>query len=128
MEGGEVGMDQEKRKRTRVPVHLGVIVSLDGERIGVTIVNISLSGILCGSNPLFRQGAACKVTITLSDEIGMVLDAEILRVDDRETAIRFTAMDEESFSHLRRLVAYNLGDAGIIEEEVRRPAFEGPPA
>lgn len=121
-------MDQEKRKRTRVPVHLGVIVSLDGERIGVTIVNISLTGILCDSSPLFRQGAACQVTITLNDEIGMVIDAEILRVGDRETAIRFTAMDEESFSHLRRLVAYNLGDAGIIEEEIRRPAFEGPQA
>jgi len=64
----------------------------------------------------------------LNDEIGMVIDAEILRVGDWKTAIRFTAMDEASFSHHQRLVAYKLGDAGIIEEEIRRPAFEGPQA
>lgn len=117
-------MDQEKRKRTRVPVHLGVTVSLEGHMIGVDLVNISLTGILCGSSPLFRKGAACTVILSLSDDLKITIDSNILRVGERETAISFTGMDEESFTHLRRLVQYNTtDDADLIEDELRKPAF-----
>jgi hypothetical protein len=116
-------MDQEKRKRTRVPAHFDVTVSLRGEMIGVRIVNISLTGILCGSSPLFRKDDACKVILSLSDELKITIDAKILRVGEQETAISFTAMDEESFAHLKRLVQYNTDDADLIEGELRNPAF-----
>jgi hypothetical protein len=117
-------MDQEKRRRTRVPVHFGVTVLLGRERIEVTIVNISLTGILCSTSPRFREGAACKVVLSLSDEFKITIDSKILRVDDQQTAISFTAMDEESFAHLKRLVQLNAADADLIDREIHKPIFK----
>jgi len=117
-------MDQEKRRRTRVPAHFDATVSLRGETIGVRIANISLTGILCGSSPLFRKGDACKVILSLSDELKITVEARILRVGEKETAISFASMDEESFVHLKRLVQYNTGDADLIDGELRTPAFD----
>jgi len=116
-------MDQEKRKRTRVPVHFDVTVSLQGKAIRIMIINISMTGILCTSSPLFRKDADCKVVISLSDDLKIAVDSKILRVGEQETAISFTAMDEESYAHLKRLVQYNTGDADLIEKELGKQAF-----
>lgn len=117
-------MDQEKRKRTRVPVHFDVSIKLGRKLIEVQIINISLTGILCTSNRLFQQNAACQAIISLRDDIRITIDSKILRVGEKETAISFTAMDEESFVHLRRVVEYNAEDADRIEKEFRKKAFD----
>ncbi|MHB9098881.1 MAG: PilZ domain-containing protein [Syntrophales bacterium] len=117
-------MDNEKRKRVRVPVHLDVGIVLGEEPIKVQIINISLTGILCTSNRLFHKDAVCKVVITLRDDLRIAIDAKILRVGERETAISFISMDEESFAHLKRIVQYNADDADRIDEEFRHKAFD----
>jgi hypothetical protein len=117
-------MDQEKRKRSRVPVHFDVGIVLGEELIEAQIINISMTGILCTSNRLFRKDAPCKVVVSLLDDLRITVDAKILRVDERETAISFNAMDEESFAHLKRVVQYNAGDADRIEKEFQRKAFD----
>ena len=117
-------MDQEKRKRTRVPVHFDVSIKLGGKFIEVQIVNISVTGILCTSNRLFQQNAACQVIISLRGDIQITVDSKILRVGEEETAISFVAMDEESFVHLRQMVEYNADDADRIEREFRKKAFD----
>ena len=117
-------MDQEKRKRMRVPVHFDVSVKLEGKLIKVQIVNISLTGILCTSNRLFQTNDACQVIISLRDDLQITIDSKMLRVGEQETAISFVAMDEESFVHLRRVVEYNAGDADRIEKEFRQKAFD----
>lgn len=117
-------MAQEKRKRLRVPVHFDVSVKLAGKIIEVQIINISLTGILCTSNRLFQPNAACQVILSLSDDLKITIDAKILRIKEQETAISFVTMDEESFTHLRRIVEYNAGDADRIEKEFRHKAFD----
>jgi len=117
-------MDQERRKRTRVPIHVDVSVLLRGEVIQLQALNISLTGILCTSDPLFRKDDPCKVIITLNKDFQISIDSKILRVGQKETAISYISMDEESFSHLRKLMQYNAGDADRIDEELRYPAFD----
>ncbi|TSA45365.1 MAG: PilZ domain-containing protein [Deltaproteobacteria bacterium] len=117
-------MNQEKRMRTRVPVHFEVSILLGEEVIRAEIINISLNGILCTSNPLFQNNALCKVIVPLSDDIQIVVDSKILRVGERECAIRFISMDDESFIHLRKLVQYNMGDADRIDKELHKKAFD----
>jgi hypothetical protein len=116
-------MVKEKRRRLRVPVHFDVSVKLAGKIIEVQIINISLTGILCTSNRLFQPNAACQVILSLSDDLKITIDAKILRIGEQETAISFVTMDEESFTHLRRIVEYNAGDADRIEKEFRHKAF-----
>ncbi|MCL5807588.1 MAG: PilZ domain-containing protein, partial [Deltaproteobacteria bacterium] len=76
-------MDHEKRKRTRVPVHFDVSIKLGGKIIEVQIINISLTGILCTSNRLFQQNAACQAIISLRDDIRITIDSKILRVGEK---------------------------------------------
>ena len=117
-------MVKEKRRRLRVPVHFDVSVKLAEKIIEVQIINISLTGILCTSNRLFQPNAACQVILSLSDDLKITIDAKILRIGEQETAISFITMDEESFTHLRRIVEYNAGDADRIEKEFRHKAFD----
>ena len=117
-------MDQERRKRTRVPIHIEVSVLLRGEVIQLQALNISLTGILCTSDPHFRKDDPCKTIITLNKDFQITIDSKILRVGKKETAISFISMDEESFSHLRKMMQFNLGDADQIDGELRYPAFD----
>jgi len=117
-------MTQEKRKRSRVPVHFDVGVAIGGETIKVQLVNISMNGMLCTPHKAFRADAACKVILSLGSDLTITIDATILRKDPRETAIHFAAMDEESFIHLRKIVEYNSSDADRIEREFGKKAFD----
>ena len=117
-------MDQERRKRTRVPINIEVGVLLKGEVIQLQALNISLTGILCTSDRLFQKDDQCKVIITLNMDFQITIDSKILRVGKKETAISFISMDEESFSHLRKIMQFNMGDADRIDGELRYPAFD----
>jgi hypothetical protein len=117
-------MDQDRRKRTRVPIHIGVSVSLKGEEIKLQTFNISLTGILCTSHALFQKDDLCKVIITLNKDFHISIDSKILRVEQQESAISFISMDDESFSHLKKLMQYNTGDAELIDKELQHPAFD----
>ena len=117
-------MNQEKRRRTRVPVHFDVSILLGKEVISAEIINVSLNGILCTSNPLFQNNTLCKVIISLSDDLQIVVDSKISRVGERESAISFISMDDESFIHLKKLVQYNFGDADRIDKELHNKVFD----
>jgi hypothetical protein len=116
-------MDQENRKRARVPVHRNVNILIEEKVIQRQIINISMSGILCTSDSLFQRGALCKVNIVLGDNLQMNMEAVIVRVAEQETAINFTGMDQESFLHLMKFVQYNSGDPDKIESEIKMKTF-----
>jgi hypothetical protein len=117
-------VDQERRKRLRVPMHLDVSVLLQGEVIQLQTLNVSLTWILCTSNPRFQKDDLCTVIITLNKEFQISIASKILRAEQKEAAISFISMDDESFVHLKRMLQYNIGDAERIDEELRHPAFD----
>jgi len=116
-------MVEERRRRTRVPIQIDADILLKGKVIKLKSVNISLVGILCTSNPLFQIDEPCKVIITLSEDLRISIDAKIVRVGEKEAAIKFISMDDESFVHLKKLIQYNLGNAEHVDAELRHPAF-----
>jgi hypothetical protein len=126
---GMLIMVKNNRKRTRVSVHFEIAVLPEGATIPINaqIVNISLTGILCTSHPLFQKDTPCKVILSLSDEAQIAMDSKILRVGTQETAISFSSMDEESFSLLKKVVQYNTTDPDIIDKELRIDAFDRMP-
>ena len=116
-------MIKERRRRTRVPIQIDVDVLLKGVIIKLKSFNISLVGILCTSDPLFRLDEPCTVIISLGGDLQISIDAKIVRLGEKETAIKFTSLDDESFIHLKKLVQYNIGNAERVDAELRRPAF-----
>ena len=116
-------MVEERRRRTRVPIQIDVDVLLKGAITKLKSFNISLAGILCTSNPLFRMDEPCTVIIALGGDFQISINARIVRVEEKETAIKFISMDDESFVHLKKLIQYNMGNAERVDAELRRPAF-----
>ena len=117
-------MTDERRKRTRVPVQFDVIILFGEMEHHVETINLSLTGVLCVTNPHFQKNAACIIRIRLNDEVKIDLEGKVLRVGEDETAISFTSMDEESFFHLKRIMELNAGDADEIDRELAVPAFK----
>ena len=113
-----------KRKRTRVAAHFEVTVTLDESSFLVETINLSLTGLLCVTNPHFRLDTSCHIRIKLADNVVINLKGKILRTDGRETAISFSSMDEESYFHLKRIIELNATDADAIEKETVTPAFK----
>jgi hypothetical protein len=118
-------MHKEMRKRTRVSGNFNVTILIHETMIEVQTHNISLTGVLCSYNPLFKKDEPCKVIIALNEDFKISIDGKILRIGQQETVISFISMDEESFFHLKKLIQYNAGDAEHIDEELRKPAFIG---
>jgi hypothetical protein len=117
-------MTDERRKRTRVPVQFEVIIVLGETEHHVETINLSLTGVLCVTNPHFQKNAPCNIRIKLNEEVKIDLEGKVLRVGEDETAISFTSMDEESFFHLKRIMELNAGDADAIDREIAIPAFK----
>jgi len=117
-------MRQERRKRTRVPIQFEITVSVGRKKITAKTLNVSLTGILCASDPVFTKDKKCKIEIDLGASRKIKLNGTIIRTDDNETAISYLPMTEENFLHLKRLIQYNYGDADAIDAELKLPAFD----
>jgi len=111
-------MKKEKRKRTRVPVGFTATISGGGKIIKANTLDISLNGILCTANSRFQTGDQCRVTLTLDPAVKVIIEGRISRVTLSDMAIVFSAMNEESFFHLKKIVEYNYCDADAINKEI----------
>lgn len=117
-------MAEDHRRRTRVELgEIKALLETAGRSDRVTINNLSLKGLLCSTHEHFRQGADCRVVITLSEEVVISVQGRIVRTDEHEAAVDFLGMDENSFSHLHRLVQLHADDPDQIDEEMVHPAF-----
>jgi len=114
-------MPTEKRTRTRVPVKFETIVSTGGQDIATQSWDISLTGMKCAGNPAFRHNSPCTISLSLSPEIVIKIEAVISRIDEDAVALSFSGLDEESFYHLKNLLQYNTRQPEIIEDELETP-------
>ncbi len=113
----------EKRKRTRAQAGFAIDVDLAGEVVTALTMNVSLTGLSCTASPRFQEGTPCRVTVNLGSGVTIIVQGKIMRATPRGAAITFTSMDEDSFRHLKNLVALNAGNADVIERELTTPAF-----
>jgi hypothetical protein len=122
LRGGGI-MTEERRKRTRVPVAFDVNILFQNDKIKVQTTNLSLTGICCTSDPRFRTSELCDVILTLNEDATLTIAGKFLRVDEKEAIVAFLSMDEDTFSHLKRIIEYNALDADKIVQELKNPAF-----
>jgi hypothetical protein len=124
-------MAQDRRKRTRVKFNFETIVTVDNRDVRVQSHNISLKGMLCSTDGIFREDQICRVTLNLTPQsegeaIQATMHGRIIRTNPRETAIDFTLMDAESFFHLRNIVESHAREPERIARELLTAAFSPP--
>lgn len=97
--------------------HQLTLKSTDGTRYEGAFNDISLKGMLFWSETLPKKGEEVSGIMPLGEtELrihGKVVSASL----GRGAAIQFSNLDVESFSHLRRLMALNMGDSETIDKE-----------
>lgn len=117
-------MNEERRRRTRVKVNFTATFHVPGQReIPIETLDISLNGMFVRAHSDLVPGIEGTVILHLSPAIAVKIEGKVVRVAGKELAIGFTAIDEEAFPHLKRIVAYNAGDADLIDEELKRAGF-----
>jgi len=120
-------MKKEKRKRIRVPIHLEARIEVPGgEVFPVETENISLNGILVRTEHLLQVGTEVTVVLHLSPAVAFRITGLVVRAAGAGLAIGYRQMDEEAFTHLKRLVEYNAGDADLVDQELRQAGFLRP--
>ncbi len=117
-------MDQNKRRRTRIQVEFTAQLNKGDLSVMVETQNLSMKGILCNRVEGFAVGSLCEVSILLSEEVVIHIEGKVVRSDESGLAVDFIVMNEESFTHLRKLVQYNSTDADAIDSELISPAFD----
>jgi hypothetical protein len=98
-------------------------VTMGGETLSLQMENISLNGMLCRPDRRIKAGEAADIRIVLSPKAIIVTRANIVRSDDEGIALAFTSVDESGFSHLKKLVQYNVDDADRVDRELTKAGF-----
>jgi len=111
-------MSDEKRHTTRVKAGFEAYVTIGDVVVPVATKNLSLKGALLVGCEDCLQGTNCELHLPLSPGIRIVVEGEIVRQSNGESAMKFKEMDEMSFSSLHRLVTLNSEDPDAVDEEM----------
>ena len=113
-------MTSERRQFSRVHFQSAAKLFLPGGEIGVEIVDLSLRGALIRpeTDSYIKVGSLCTLKIRL-DDLGACIRMECTVVHGRTGlyGLLCREIDLDSITHLRRLVALNLGDENLLERE-----------
>lgn len=114
-------MTQNRRQFTRIPFQTEARVGLPQGELAVEVVDLSLKGALIRpkGETFVTVGSNCSLTIPLddaSDEICM--ESTIVHHQGAYYGLACREIDIDSVTHLRRLVALNLGDEALLEREI----------
>jgi len=126
----------EKRRFSRVPFRkLAAVRSTDGAlEMEGEISNISLAGMLLDCDNRMPVGTEVDVEIILVDgnpELEITVKGKVVRISEAGTAVQFMlkGIPFESLTHLRYVVAYNLGDDDtVMDEYFEHIDANGPPS
>ncbi|MBF0154408.1 MAG: PilZ domain-containing protein [Magnetococcales bacterium] len=109
----------ERRHFSRVHFqHELVLTGVDGKVYPGAFNDISLKGMLFWSGELPVTGETVQGVLPLGDDEMRIRGRVLWSNMERGAAIHFEEMDVESFSHLRRLVGLNMGDANLVDQEL----------
>lgn len=110
--------NNDRRQFTRVNFrHEMEIRDGQGQLYKGAFNDISLKGMLFFCEKMPPEGAVITGIMPLGEEKMTIVGRVLRSSHERGVAIRFENMDVESFSHLRRLVSLNMGDAERIDAE-----------
>ncbi len=96
---------------------------------GLATRDLSHSGVFIPGSHGLEPGQECRVKVRLGGAAAaggaeLLLEGRVARVDSSGVAMRFLAMDAETYRHLRNLVMLNSPDPEATAREFTTPAFE----
>ncbi len=113
-------MSKDKRRFSRIVFNVRAKLAVGEKKYFIDqIANLSVGGCLLHIGEDLPSGSECTLTILLTRmEPGVDISGEIVRSNEGEAGIKFTAITPDSLFHLHNIIRYNAGDPDIIEEEI----------
>lgn len=114
-------MSDDRRRFTRVPFDAITRLQQDDWSIPVQLMDISLRGLLITQPAAWetsRNSAPFVAVIELDEGSQITMDVRLAHSGDGVLGFRCEHIDLDSVSHLKRLLALNLGDAGLLDREL----------
>ena len=112
----------EKRRFHRILCDGEVIVRHGESIIKAPLIDLSLKGALTGrpDNWTADLGTACRLEILLENsDTPIMMDTVVSHAESDHIGFRCEHIDIDSISFLKRLVELNLGDAAMLERELK---------
>jgi hypothetical protein len=118
----EHAINTERRQFSRVAFAAGAELVTTEDHLHVQVLDLSLKGALLRlpDGAALVSGAPCMLKVRLSDQdssIAMV--GELAHVEGDVAGVLCRSIDIESITHLRRLIEINLGDASLLERDLK---------
>ncbi|MBN2231986.1 MAG: PilZ domain-containing protein [Deltaproteobacteria bacterium] len=112
---------KERRYFKRVPFAAEVTVTTDGTKITGELYDISLKGVLvklpAGAAPAVDDICTMGITLPRTD-IVLAASTRVVHARSPFLGLRFTEMDADTLTHIRRLVELNTGAADRLNDEL----------
>ncbi len=116
-------MTENRRKFSRIPFRTPAQLFLPDGEIAVEVLDLSLKGALIRpETPTYvKVGSNGTLKIRLDDKGDTIrMDITIVHHQGSDYGLACREIDLDSVTHLRRLVALNIGDETLLEREVAR--------
>ena len=112
---------EDKRRFTRILFSTPAQLNVNGNSYHTSLVDLSLKGALVTieQDLADKVGQACSLSFTLpNSEVLINIEGAIAHVEHDHLGIVCTKIDLDSVSHLKRLIALNLGDEDLLDREL----------
>jgi len=109
------------RKFERTDFNVKGFVNCDGRDYPVSVINISLKGVLVSAEDSTCLKLEQKYPLRISlphSEINIITTGRLMRKDDGHYGFRFDSIEADGMIHLRRLLELNISSEEEIEREL----------
>jgi len=115
-------MTEEKRRFTRIAFQVHAVLTV-GPTVAQTdaLTNLSIGGCLFPLDGPVAPGTQATLRIDLGgaeNPTPIFIQAQVVRSEQKEVALRFVAIEPEGLFHLKNIVRYNHPDTERIEKEI----------
>lgn len=114
-------MSDDRRRFTRIPFDAQTSLRQDGVEIDAQLVDLSLHGLLVIQPPdwtTVSDQAQFNAVIQLAEGSQIRMDVHLAHAEEGLLGFECDHIDLDSISHLKRLVALNIGDEKLLEREL----------
>ncbi|AWI78794.1 PilZ domain-containing protein [Parazoarcus communis] len=115
-------MSEQRRQYSRIRFSSGARLLVADRELNCAVLDLSLRGALLtfdGNLPALRLDERCLLEITLGDTRTVIrMEGNLAHAEGRHLGLTCREIDLDSITHLRRLLALNLGDADLLNREL----------
>tara|TARA_R110001583_G_scaffold132142_1_gene284021 strand:+ start:5238 stop:5615 length:378 start_codon:yes stop_codon:yes gene_type:complete len=114
-------MSEQRRQYSRIHFSSGARLLVADRELACAVLDLSLRGALLafdGDPPDVALDERCLLEITLGDTCTVIrMEGHVAHAEGHHLGLTCCEIDLDSITHLRRLLALNLGDAEMLNRE-----------